>query len=194
MAFVKRLRKELEQLKNAPLENCSADLVNKIDFSVWKATIKGPVDTPYEDGTFNLSMVFTKEYPFKPPKIKFLTKIYHPNIDEDGNICLDILSNNWSPALSVSKVLLSISSLLEDPNPNDPLLPSAANLYISNKQLYNKKVKEYVLMYAVKKENSTLDNRNKLSKNIWSLKSSEPSEPLPHDYEYVEEVSDSDDE
>ena len=86
----------------------------------------GPDDSPYAGGIFNLNIHFPSDYPFKPPKMSFTTKIYHCNISGNGSICLDILKEQWSPALTVSKVLLSISSLLTDANPDDPFVPEIA--------------------------------------------------------------------
>lgn len=83
----------------------------------WGSTILGPSDSPYSGGIFFLDVKFSEEYPFKPPKVTFRTRIYHCNINSQGAICLDILKDNWSPALTISKVLLSICSLLTDANP-----------------------------------------------------------------------------
>ena len=102
-----------------PLENITAGPVSSNDLNKWSASIVGPKDSPYEGGLFFLTILFPPNYPFAPPKIQFTTKIYHCNINSDGGICLDILKHNWSPALTISKVLLSISSLLTDCNPND---------------------------------------------------------------------------
>ncbi|CAL1289721.1 unnamed protein product [Larinioides sclopetarius] len=109
----------------------------------------GPQDSPYEGGTFCLSIHFPKTYPFDPPKVKFTTKIYHPNIGSEGYICLDILGSAWSPALTVSKLLLSICSLLCDPNPNSPLRREIAVIYRSNRNLYDENAKEYTRKYAM---------------------------------------------
>ena len=116
----KRILNELEEIKKDPPSNCNAGPLDDNIFK-WYGTIIGPSDSPYSGGLFNLRINFPENYPFKPPKIKFKTPIYHPNIDIYGNICLDTLTTNWSPALTVIKVLLSISSLLTDPNPDDPL-------------------------------------------------------------------------
>merc|ERR1712118_43584 len=93
-----------------------------------QATIMGPSDSPYQGGVFFLNINFPSDYPFKPPKCHFTTKIYHCNVNSNGAICLDILKDQWSPALTISKVLLSISSLLTDCNPADPLVPEIARL------------------------------------------------------------------
>lgn len=132
--------------KDAPA-NCSAGLITD-DLFTWQATIIGPTETPYEGGIFNLKILFPADYPFKSPKITFETKIYHPNINSNGAICLDILKDQWSPALSITKVLLSICSLLSDPNPNDPLSPEIANIYKTNKEQFDKNAREYTLRYA----------------------------------------------
>ena len=91
---------------------------------------------------------FPEGYPFRPPKIRFDTKIYHPNINSNGAICLDILKKEWSPALTISKVLLSICSLLSDPNSEDPLVPEIARVYKSNRKLYKKNARDWVKKYA----------------------------------------------
>lgn len=143
----RRLTNELEILKKEPIENCSAGPRNENLF-LWDAVLFGPADSPYEGGMFKLELHFPLDYPFKPPKVTFLTKIYHPNISPQGNICLDILKNQWSPALTVVKVLLSISSLLTDPNPKDPLVAEAATQLTQDYDGYIAKAKEWTLRYA----------------------------------------------
>ncbi|XP_078658610.1 ubiquitin-conjugating enzyme E2-17 kDa-like isoform X2 [Branchiostoma floridae x Branchiostoma belcheri] len=115
----------------------------------WQATIMGPADSPYQGGVFFLNIHFPTDYPFKPPKVQFTTKIYHPNINSNGSICLDILRSQWSPALTISKVLLSICSLLTDPNPDDPLVPDIARIYKTDKKKYNEQAKEWTNKYAM---------------------------------------------
>ncbi|KAK2944834.1 putative Ubiquitin-conjugating enzyme E2 2 [Blattamonas nauphoetae] len=110
----------------------------------WNAIIFGPDDTIWEGGTFKLTLEFTEEYPNKPPTVKFITKIFHPNVYNDGSICLDILQNQWSPIYDISAILTSIQSLLTDPNPNSPANSEAARLYTQNRREYERKVKEFV--------------------------------------------------
>lgn len=145
---LKRIRKELKEIETDPPSNCTAGPKNVNNLYEWDATIIGPSNSPYAGGLFKLTVIFPEKYPFKPPKVKFSTRIFHPNINRNGSICLDILNTNWSPALTIIKVLLSISSLLTDPNPKDPLSKEAATLYLRNKEDYNKKARILTLQYA----------------------------------------------
>ena len=147
MSLLKRLHAELAELKKNPPANCSAGPEHD-DMMFWHATIMGPSESPYEDGVFNLNICFSKDYPFKPPTIKFVTPIYHCNIDSVGHICLDILKDQWSPALTISKVLLSICSLMDDPNPLDPLVPEIADLFLKDKKIHDNKARQYTREYA----------------------------------------------
>ena len=144
----KRIRKELELIKSDPPSNCSAGPDDDNIYN-WTATIMGPTETVYEGGIFFLNIEFPENYPYKPPKIRFLTKIYHPNINASGGICLDILKEQWSPALTISKVLLSICSLMDDQNPNDPLNVDAAKLFISDKEKFIQYAKEVTFFNCV---------------------------------------------
>ncbi|KAI2807963.1 hypothetical protein RDWZM_005384 [Blomia tropicalis] len=145
---LKRIRKELEDLKRDPPAQCSAGPIGD-DLYSWHATITGPPDSPYQGGVFFLSIRFPTDYPFKPPRVMFNTQIYHPNIHTNGSICLDILKGQWSPALTVSKVLLSICSLLCDPNPDDPLMAESARIYKTNRIKYNELAREWTRRYAM---------------------------------------------
>ena len=147
----KRIAKELEDIQRDPPAGCSAGPV-KDDLFNWEGVIFGPTGTPYEGGVFRLSLRFPTDYPFKPPHVQFNTKIYHPNINSAGGICLDILKNQWSPALTISKVLLSILSLLSDANPNDPLSPDIAALYKSDRATYDINARNWTRIYATEGE------------------------------------------
>jgi ubiquitin-conjugating enzyme E2 D len=144
----KRLKKDLDEITNDPPSHVSAGPVSTINPEIWEATIMGPGDSPYAGGVFKLDISFPENYPFKPPRLSFKTKIFHPNINRHGSICLDILNVKWSPAMSISKVLLSIVSLLTDPNPDDPLDKAIADLYLSDREEYNKQARNFTLTYA----------------------------------------------
>jgi ubiquitin-conjugating enzyme E2 D/E len=144
---LKRINRELRDLLKDPPQSCSAGPVGD-DLYHWNATIMGPKESPFEGGVYFLDILFPADYPFKPPKIQFQTKIYHPNINSHGGICLDILKSAWSPALTIAKVLLSICSLLTDPNPNDPLVPEIARQYKEDMPLYEKTARMWTEKYA----------------------------------------------
>lgn len=144
----KRLIREYEDFMKDPPENCSAGLIDDNNPYHWYATIIGPTETVYEGGVFKLKIDFPADYPFNAPKCHFETKIYHPNINNGGSICLDILKDKWNPALNIKQVLLSICSLLSDPNPDDPLEPTIANEYKNNRKLFENNVKSWIQIYA----------------------------------------------
>ncbi|KAF9109616.1 ubiquitin-conjugating enzyme E2 E3 [Mortierella sp. AM989] len=143
----KRIQKELAEINLDPPCNCSAGPKGD-DLFEWVSTITGPSGSPYASGVFFLDITFPQEYPFRPPKIVFRTRIYHCNINSQGVICLDVLKENWSPALTISKVLLSILSLLTDANPYDPLVASIANQYLNEREEHDRIAKEWVKRYA----------------------------------------------
>jgi ubiquitin-conjugating enzyme E2 D/E len=145
---LRRLQREYAEIQQDPPANCTAGPVTEKDLTNWTAMLFGPADSPFTGGVFHLSIRFPSDYPFKPPIVTFQTKIYHPNINAAGGICLDILKSQWSPALTISKVLLSILSLLTDANPNDPLVPEIAEIYRRDRAAYDAKAREWTRLYA----------------------------------------------
>jgi ubiquitin-conjugating enzyme E2 D/E len=145
---LKRISKELAEISREPVLNCTTGPVSDDDLFKWQATIIGPSATPYEGGIFYLDIGFPRDYPFSPPKVKFTTNVYHCNIAPSGGICLDILKDKWSPALTITKVLLSICSLLADPNPDDPLVPEIADLFRTDRVAHDTTAREWTRRYA----------------------------------------------
>mmetsp|Transcript_3525 Transcript_3525/g.10238 ORF Transcript_3525/g.10238 Transcript_3525/m.10238 type:complete len:150 (-) Transcript_3525:1788-2237(-) len=145
----KRIQKELKDLQRDPPTSCSAGPASPDDLFHWQATIMGPQDSPFAGGIYMVRISFPPDYPFKPPKVQFQTKVYHPNVNSNGSICLDILKEQWSPALTVSKVLLSICSLLTDPNPDDPLVPEIAHIYKNDRKRYEDTARQWTHKYAM---------------------------------------------
>eukprot|EP00741_Cyanophora_paradoxa_P012859 tig00020629_g12416.t1 len=121
----RRITKEVERLMKEPVPGISASPAED-NMRYFNVIIAGPSQSPYEGGVFKLELFLPEEYPMAPPKVRFLTRIYHPNIDKLGRICLDILKDKWSPALQIRTVLLSIQALLSAPNPDDPLANEVA--------------------------------------------------------------------
>jgi len=146
---LRRIQKELADLQKDPIPYCTAKPLCEGNIFEWEGILNGPNDSPYANGIFRLSIRFPPDYPFKCPKLQFITPIYHPNINKNGTICLDILKDQWTPALTISKVLLSVLSLLTDPNPRDPLCPDIAHQYINNRDLYDRAAKTMTERHAI---------------------------------------------
>jgi ubiquitin-protein ligase len=141
---IKTIKKQLDILLKDHSEYILSIIPNDDNIFEWNLVIVGPNDSPYEGSLFNLNIKFPNDYPYKPPKINFKTKIYHPNIAiTDGQICVDMLTDKWSPANTINSIILSIISLLNDPNPNSPLNAEAASLYTKNKKEYYKKIRNF---------------------------------------------------
>ncbi|CAG8514831.1 14808_t:CDS:2 [Funneliformis mosseae] len=147
-----RMKRELEILECDPPPGI---VCYPIDDSLlhFCSQIKGPKDTPYEDGLFKVDVQIPSRYPMEPPKMQFITPIYHPNVDDAGRICLDILkmppNGSWKPSLNISTTLTSLSILMADPNPDDPLLVEIASEFKENKSLFIQKARQATLQHAI---------------------------------------------
>eukprot|EP00388_Colpodella_angusta_P008539 GDKJ01023295.1.p1 GENE.GDKJ01023295.1~~GDKJ01023295.1.p1 ORF type:complete len:150 (+),score=14.11 GDKJ01023295.1:65-514(+) len=147
MALTTRITKETEKLAKESVPGISA-APTKENPRYFKVLIVGPPESSYEGGMFNLELFLPEEYPMVPPKVRFLTRIYHPNVDKLGRICLDIIKDKWSPALQVSKVLLSIQNLMASPNPDDPLANDVAEHWKKDERDAMATARKWTALYA----------------------------------------------
>ena len=144
---IKRIQKELGDVQKEPIESVIINVPD--DISSWTGTINGPKASPYEGGKFKFTLKFPTDYPFKAPVFQFLTKIYHPNVDETGNICVGLLKAEvWKPATRVRAILDTILMLLVEPNPEDPLDADIANIYKTDIKKFTLTAKQMVQQYA----------------------------------------------
>uniref|UniRef100_A0A0C9RGL3 TSA: Wollemia nobilis Ref_Wollemi_Transcript_26386_890 transcribed RNA sequence n=1 Tax=Wollemia nobilis TaxID=56998 RepID=A0A0C9RGL3_9CONI len=143
----RRIIKETHRLLSDPAPGISAS-PSEENLRYFNVMILGPPQSPYEGGVFKLELFLPEEYPMAAPKVRFLTKIYHPNIDKLGRICLDILKDKWSPALQIRTVLLSIQALLSAPNPDDPLSDNIAKHWKANEVEAVETAKEWTRLHA----------------------------------------------
>lgn len=143
-----RLQKELKTIRETESKGddvgWSAGPVDEQNLFKWEGFLFGPTDTPFQGGVFKISIIFSPEYPIKPPSVKFVTVPYHPNVYANGDICLDILKDQWTPALQIDQLLQSIRSLLTDPNPNSPANAEAAQMYSRDRARYDEKIRKMV--------------------------------------------------
>ena len=149
-AALKRITREFQDLQKEPVPvgNISAGPTGD-DLFHWNATLHGPEDSVYQGGKFDVSIQFPTDYPFKPPQVRFVTKIFHPNISTEGKICLGILKDEWRPNLTISIVLLTVGSMLTDrhPNADSPLNREAAEC-LRDKARFAQTAREWVQKYA----------------------------------------------
>ncbi|XP_055305512.1 ubiquitin-conjugating enzyme E2 L3 [Sitodiplosis mosellana] len=151
MAASKRLQKELGDLKSSNLKSFRDIQVDESNILSWTGLII-PENPPYSKGAFRIEINFPAEYPFKPPKICFKTKIYHPNIDEKGQVCLPIISTeNWKPATKTDQVIQALIALVNDPEPEHPLRGDLAEEFLKDNRRFMKNAEEYTRKYGEKR-------------------------------------------
>ncbi|KAI0160072.1 ubiquitin-conjugating enzyme/RWD-like protein [Hypoxylon sp. FL1284] len=149
-----RARRIAKELSDMEIDSKSSGITavpasNDGDLTHLKAHIPGPPGTPYESGTFTVDVRIPHEYPFRPPVMKFDTKIWHPNISsQTGAICLDTLSSAWSPVLTIKSTLLSLQGLFESPEPKDPQDAEVAKMMIYDREGFEKKAHEWAVLHA----------------------------------------------
>jgi len=147
MAIPPRILKETQRLAAEPIVGIYAE-PSETNCRHFFVKIAGPADSPYEGGMFALELFLPDDYPMVAPKCLFRTKIYHPNIDRLGRICLDILKNKWSPALQIKAVLLSIQALMSAPNVDDPLDEAVADHWKNDEAGAIEQARQWTQQYA----------------------------------------------
>ncbi|KAL8939740.1 MAG: hypothetical protein Q9216_003184 [Gyalolechia sp. 2 TL-2023] len=146
----RRIAKEIADIQSDSLSKISANLVgNGEDLTHLKGSFNGPSGTPYDGGTYTIDVRIPTDYPFKPPVMRFDTKVWHPNVSsQTGAICLDTLSSAWSPVLTIKSALLSLQSLLSTPEPKDPQDAEVAGMLIRNPKEFERVAQEWAVKYA----------------------------------------------
>ncbi|CAH1099572.1 unnamed protein product [Psylliodes chrysocephalus] len=146
-----RIKREFKEvIKSEEVAKCAikVELLND-SYTELKGEIAGPPDTPYEGGNFVLEIRVPETYPFNPPKVRFITKIWHPNISSvTGAICLDILKDQWAAAMTLRTVLLSLQALLSAAEPDDPQDAVVARQYKENLEMFKLTAKHWTNAYA----------------------------------------------
>lgn len=146
---IKQLAKELKNLDETPPEGIKVG-VNDDNFSVIFADIEGPAGTPYENGVFRMKLILSHDFPHSPPKGYFLTKIFHPNIATNGEICVNALKRDWNPTLGLRHVLIVIRCLLIEPFPESALNEQAGKMLLENYDEYARHARLYTGIHALK--------------------------------------------
>jgi len=151
MASHRRLQKELADLRERGMRTFQDVQVDEANLLIWEGLLL-PDKPPYNKGAFRIQITFPNDYPFKPPSVLFKTKIYHPNIDENGQVCLDVIhSEHWKPATKVETVITSLIKLINEPEPSHPLRSDLAEEFEKNKKKFLKAAEDYTKKYAEKR-------------------------------------------
>ncbi|GAB6033171.1 Nedd8-conjugating enzyme UbcE2M [Chamberlinius hualienensis] len=134
-----RIQKDITEL-NLP-KTCATDFPDQDDLLNFKLIIS-PDEGFYRGGRFAFSFKVGPNYPHEPPKVKCETQVYHPNIDLEGNVCLNILREDWKPVLTINSIVYGLQYLFLEPNPEDPLNKEAADVLQNNRRLFEQNVQK----------------------------------------------------
>ena len=205
--FLNRMKVELNLLLNQPPHGIAAYPKSEDRIDVLEAKIQGTSGTPYENGEFVLEITMPDKYPLHPPNVRFITKIYHPNIDSGGRICLDLLNmppkGGWKPSINISTLLASIKLLMDEPNADDGLMADITEQYRNNKPLFEKIAREWTKKYAMvstlidnstatEEQPSNSSSNNNTKQQASHKRTTKPSSKSDSDSSSDEDSSDSD--
>ncbi|KAF9452256.1 ubiquitin-conjugating enzyme [Macrolepiota fuliginosa MF-IS2] len=147
MATLRRIQKEIADIKTRPIEGITVD-PREDNLFEWKCTIKGAPDSPYKGGTFHFTLALPSNFPFKAPTVTFTTKIYHPGINEEGSICVPVLRDDWKPTVTLASVLEIIKEKVNNPSADDPFEPEIAGILKNDKPKFMATAKDWIKKYA----------------------------------------------
>jgi len=151
MAATRRLQKELQDIRKAGLKSFREIIVDEQNILQWQGLLV-PDAPPFSKGAFKIDIQFPAEYPFKPPKISFKTRIYHPNVDEKGQVCLPIVAaENWKPATKTDQVIQALVALINEPEPGHPLRGDLAEEYLKDRKKFMKNAEDFTKKHSEKR-------------------------------------------
>jgi len=151
MAATRRLQKELQDIRKAGLKSFREIVVDEQNILQWQGLLV-PDAPPFSKGAFKIDIQFPAEYPFKPPKISFKTRIYHPNVDEKGQVCLPIVAaENWKPATKTDQVIQALVALINEPEPEHPLRGDLAEEYLKDRKKFMKNAEDFTKKHSEKR-------------------------------------------
>ncbi|EGN95458.1 hypothetical protein SERLA73DRAFT_142159 [Serpula lacrymans var. lacrymans S7.3] len=149
MTALRRIQKELSDISKKPIEGITVD-AEEDNLFMWKCAVKGTSNSPYRNGTFRFVLELPQNFPFKPPNVTFTTKIYHPGINDEGQICVPILrGDEWKPSITLSTVLAVIQEKVNNPSPDDPFEPEIAALMKTDKATFLATARDHTKKYAM---------------------------------------------
>ncbi|KAJ5833596.1 hypothetical protein N7474_001907 [Penicillium riverlandense] len=185
---IRRMRKEIADIHADTHSQINAEPVGgEDDVTHLRGSFPGPPGTPYEGGTYNIDIKIPEMYPFRPPTMKFETKVWHPNVSsQTGAICLDTLSSAWTPVLTVKSALLSLQSLLCTPEPKDPQDAEVANMFLRRPKEFERVAREWAVLYAGAPRGETSEGSRSAAEETQEAVQDNVAQYVPHTFKVFE--------